>query len=641
MCGLSGYISSQSISLKELSHSNNLAAHRGPDGEGYTVVGSHDASIDLPHLRTIPKQFPFNLGLGHRRLSIIDLTDAGIQPFIYNDRHLLVFNGEIFNYIELREELKKSGHKFKTQTDTEVVCAAFAEWGELALNKMNGMWAMAWLDCDSGALTLSRDRFGIKPLYYTNAATSDFAFASEAKQLLPFLGEKIVANYRACLDFLGYGLSDHDGQTFFEGILELPAGHMILMNLRDGKAGVPKKWYKPDLTPIKEAAFDYHHALKTTFDSSIDLRLRADVPIGSCLSGGIDSSSIVATVYEKLQKTKENSGQKTFSFVPNEKKYSEKKFIDLVTDGKNLIQHVITPSSNALRESLTKIIYHQDFPFPSTSIFAQWCVFEKASIEGVKVMLDGQGADEVLGGYHSFLKMRVYSLFRQCKFFELIKEMNALKSLHGYGLKFTIESIILGLLPTFLERLIRKILKLNNGEPQYFNYTMPNKNLRSYKKYGIKNVHDLSRDQISRSNLPMLLRFEDRNSMAHAIEARVPFLDYRIVELALRSPEDQLVSGGKTKNILRLAMKDRLPREISNRHDKMGFVTPEEVWLKDNSKEFIVLMNEFVRECHPILKPEIAKDFESFCEGKSSYNGAYWRAISLGLWRRQFKVSMA
>lgn len=637
MCGLSGIISADSIGLLNLKAMTDVITHRGPDGQGYSVIGQHDNSIKLENFSSFEIKNHFNLGLAHRRLAIIDTTQNGIQPLLYSKNHLICFNGEIYNYLELKIELESLGHTFTTQTDTEVACAAFAQWGYESMDRMHGMWAMAYVNLETGELILSRDRYGIKPLYYSKNAPNLFVFSSEAKQILKVIDQKPTLNYSIASDFLGYGISDHKRETFFNEIFELEPGHYLKINLKNGIISESIRWYNFKSNNSYKTSANYSSDFRKVFDSSIREHLRSDVAIGSCLSGGLDSSSIVATVNELRG---ENNGiQKTFSFVPVEEKYSEKKYIDIVLSGRKIESHTITPKENDLNKHLSKIIYHQDFPFASTSIFAQWLVFESAKLNDVKVMLDGQGADEVLGGYHAFFKIRLFSLFKQARFFKFIKQLNDL-SPHEYGIMFGLQSVLLGLTPQWIEEFFRKLLKKNDGEKRYFSLPRDQSNPRSYKAYKINSMLDLSLDQINRSNLPMLLRFEDRNSMAHSIEARVPFLDHRLVEFSLNSPEEWLINGPYTKYILREAMIKRLPKEITHRLDKMGFVTPEESWMRENSEDRLALLEELYLESKSILKVELVEDFKRFIRNEIPYNQAFWRAFVFGLWRREFEVKL-
>lgn len=635
MCGLNGIISAKPIVLSSLESMTGTIAHRGPDGQGLAILGKFEGALSGQRFEHRETAHAWNVGLGHRRLAIIDLSDDGLQPFFYGPHQVLVFNGEIYNYIELREELEKLGLSFSTKTDTEVACAVLATWGEAGLHRMRGMWAMAWVDTKSGVVTLSRDRYGIKPLYFCRTSSGGLAFGSEAKQLLPFIGQKPRANLVMAADFLGYGISDHRPETFFAGVSELMAGELCTFNLQTGEFSSPRAWYQLRSTNVSGTPMQIKAEFKSIFQSSIREHLRADVPIGSCLSGGLDSSSVVATVYE-LDQEKRNE-QLAFTFIPELEELSEQKYIVPFLRGKNIRQVQVSPRSQNLFDDIAALVFHQDFPFASTSMFAQWSVFKAARQNQVKIMLDGQGADEILGGYHSFFKMHLYSLFRSLKWRQLYAQVRALK-VHGYGIRFALESVALGAMPHWLEAPLRKLTGTGCQE-NYFSLAKT-RNPRSYSAHSIKNMADLSRDQIQRSNLPMLLRFEDRNSMAHGIEARVPFLDHRLVEYSLGLPDDLRINGGETKSILRETMSDQLPQEISRRIDKMGFVSPEETWLKQSGPQAIELLTEIQRECAVIMKPQLVTDFTDFIHGKRGYNQAFWRAICYGLWRRRFNVEL-
>lgn len=634
MCGLNGIVSSEPIDLAALSAMTATIHYRGPDGTGHFVLGAHSADTIPGPFKQRPASSGVNVGLGHRRLAIIDLSADGLQPFEYDEDHVLVFNGEIYNYLEVRAELEQLGRTFRTQTDTEVACAALAHWGLPGLERLRGMWAMAWLEQKARKLTLIRDRFGIKPLYYTHTSAGVTAFGSEAKQLIPFLPTAPRLNSRTAAEFLHYGISDHGADTFIHGIQELLAGHLCEVDLTTGKLSAPRRWYsfpasKPPATASPLAEF------KQLFVSSVREHLRADVPIGSCLSGGLDSSSIVSTVHDL--KRESTTPQLTFSFIPVEKAYSEEKYIRLVLAQKNIRSVTVTSSAAELTTDLEDLVYHQDFPFASTSIFAQWAVFAAAKKNAVKIMLDGQGADEILGGYHAFFKMHLYSLFRRLKWGAFYRQLRALR-VHGYGLKFALESIVLGCLPVSLESLLRSLVR-SSRTGDYFHGSAANP--RSYRGHGISDMRSLSVDQITRSNLPMLLRFEDRNSMAHGIEARVPFLDHRLVELSLALGDEWRVQGPETKSILRQTMAHELPPEITHRIDKMGFVSPEESWMRAAGPEVLASLREIQAECSQLIKEKIVTDFSRFLDGGQPYDQVFWRVLSFGLWRRRFNVLLS
>lgn len=633
MCGISGIVARSPIALQRLKEMTELISYRGPDGQGFLILGEHDGGLGPGTFAVRPQVGTCHVGLGHRRLSIIDLSDDGLQPFVIGE-HVLVFNGEVYNYVELKAELRELGHRFRTHTDTEVALTAFIEWGEAALERMRGMWAMAWVDEKNARLTLIRDRFGIKPLYYTYR-DGVLAFGSEAKQLLAQLPHPPALDVGCAVDFLSYGITDHTEKTFFRDVLELPAGQLCRFDLRTGHPVTTKAWYTPQPAALEGTREELIAGFRRRFDESITEHLRADVPLGSCLSGGLDSSSIVASVY--LRRTAQSPQQLTFSFVPREARFSEEKFIERVLTGKDIKAVRITPEASGLLSQLDDLIFHQDFPFSSTSIFAQREVFRAAQSAGVKIMLDGQGADEVLGGYHSFLKMHLYSLFASGNVAGLRAQLRDLGP-HGHGIKFGLQSILLGALPESLERSLRRLTG-TDGSESYFSHT-PGRNPRSYRGNGVRDMRTLSLDQITRSNLPMLLRYEDRNSMAQSIEARVPFLDHRLVEYALGLPDDLRVKGPETKSVLREAMRERLPPQITHRLDKMGFVSPEEVWMKEAGDRVLELLTELQRECAPLVKPKLVRDFQAFLRGARGYDQVYWRVLCFGLWRRRFNVQL-
>jgi len=650
MCGIVGaYIFNGVFEPKFVKMMTDSIQHRGPDDEGFLAVDSGSgevypligscSKVQGPRIEDFSK--PTDLFLGHRRLAILDLSPAGHQPMCNEDGSLwVVFNGEIYNYLEIRIELLSARHRFKSQTDTEVILHAYEEWGTECLKRFNGMWAFAILDVQKKTIFCSRDRAGVKPFYYTYDGKR-FCFASEIKALLELDGFEIEPNEQIIADYLFFGLLDHTNETFFKNIYQLRPGESLLI---EGNRMTTKTYWDIEL---HEANFsqesDYSARFYELLEDSIRLRLRTDVPIGSCLSGGLDSSSIVCLA-NKLMFDGENidpklvgERQKTFSSCFEELPYDERKFIELVIRQTGAEKNYVFPQAENLYKDLSKLIWHQEEPFGSTSIYAQWKVMELVKKQEVKVLLDGQGGDELLAGYpSSFYYLFGHSLKRG-KLGHLLREMNGFRKNLFCLPNQLVFKILTVVLPTWMNLFAQPWAKKGmewaelGFQKNYFrNYSRP-------KKF----EHELSNYlyHIFRFNtLPGLLHYEDRNSMAFSIETRLPFLDFRLIEYIFSLPFDQKIKNGITKVVLRNAMKNILPEEIRNRRDKMGFATPQDVWfrtfLRNPIKEIIHSKSFAERGYFDIDK--VKKAFDKHCEGKTNISFMIWRWVNLELWLRTF-----
>lgn len=671
MCGLSGFFATTPQSAELLRGMNTLIRHRGPDDEGYVVFSGidrpacvltgNDTIPDcnasplsyIPHKRMIDDE-RIMLGLGHRRLSIIDLSISGHQPMCSPDgRYWIVYNGEVFNYIELRDELEKEGYTFLSQTDTEVILTAWNCWGEACLNRFNGMFAFALYDTKQYTLFLVRDRFGVKPLYYWVSPKGLIAFASEIKQFTVLPGWTPRLNGQHAYDFLIWGVLDHDQETFFRGVFQLSPGGLIRIDLKSflktdqirPHEPLPfQAWY--DLKPrifcgtMDEAADTFFNL----FQDAIRLRLRSDVPVGSCLSGGLDSSSIVCVIDRILGTGHSRAIQKSFSACSHEKQFDEREYIDEVVKATALDAYYVYPSLDKLFPSLEDIIWHQDEPFGSTSIYAQWDVFDLASKQRMKVMLDGQGADESLAGYHMFFAVRQASLLKQFAFSSFFADIKATHRLHQYGILQLLKNIASLILPAWQRQLISSIFMMDDITPRWLNLDRLHaraKNPFSHKGEKPGNVLDLCLLQLKSMSLPMLLHWEDRNSMAHSVEARVPFLDYRLVEFTTGLPDEFKLKNGVTKRVLREAMRNILPEKIRNRRDKLGFVTPEQQWIKQqNPDQFRLELKEAIDHSQGVLADSALSVLDDMIADRRPFSFQVWRLICFAKWLHLFQISV-
>ncbi|MFH1562469.1 MAG: asparagine synthase (glutamine-hydrolyzing) [Nitrospirota bacterium] len=621
MCGIAGIynLNNEPVSQDTLKRMCDVIRHRGPDDEGQWLDG--------------------NIGFGHRRLSIIDLSTAGHQPMSNEDGTIwITYNGEVYNYVELRPELEAKGHRFISHTDTEVIIHAYEEYGEECLSKFNGMFAFALWDSRQNKLFCARDRFGIKPFYYYYDSQR-FVFASEIKSLLEDEGIEKRPNNQIICDYLIYAYIDHTEDTFFEGIKQLPPAHYLV--IKDGKVSIKRYWdINPDEKLQSNSIDDTKCAQRfyELFEDSIRLRLRSDVPVGTCLSGGLDSSSIVCVVNKLLSRNLQNPQQKSFSSCFEDKTYDEREFIQEVVNKTRVDANFTFPDGNKLFDIIPDVIWHQDEPFGSTSIFAQWHVMKLAKEKGVTVLLDGQGADELLAGYHPYYHYYFSDLIRTLQFKKLIEELNLYFKYHSYPKLDTLLKLIQPLLSYGLRNSLKSILKMkmSNWVNTDFAKIYQRRIVPGQKYKGC--LEDRLYQDITNSSLPALLRYEDRNSMAHSVEARVPFLDYRLVEFVFSLPSSQKIRDGITKILLRNATKGILPEKVRMRMDKMGFVTPGDVWFRTVAKDKIleIFNSDSFKSRGYFNIDEIKREFDAHCRGEKNLHFTVWRWINLELWLQRF-----
>jgi asparagine synthase (glutamine-hydrolysing) len=591
--------------------------HRGPDGDGAFADDG--------------------VALGFRRLAIIDLTDAGRQPFASEDGRLqLVHNGEVYNYRELRVELEAKGHRFRSATDTEVVLTAYREWGEACVERFNGMWAFALWDGDRRRLFCSRDRFGVKPFYY-RLDRGRFVFASELKAFRADGETRLEANERAVRDYLEQGYVDHTEGTFFRGIQKLPPAHSLTFDERGLR--LQRYW---NLEPRDAPAGDPAEAVRELFLDSVRLRLRSDVPVGTCLSGGIDSSAIACAVDHLLRHEAENARpvgerQRSFTAYFDEDGFDERGYAEAVVEWTRASPHWVSFTDRELVESLSAIVESQDEPFGSTSIVAQWYVMREAARAGLKVMLDGQGADEILAGYHGYFGPFFADLLLSGRVAQLRREVGAYRELHGASATDAVIALARPFVPERARWLARG--RLRGGA------SLVHLELRAlaptsegdgapYRDRLRRQLHLI----LTTRGLPELLRYEDRNSMAHSLEARVPFLDYRLVELLFSLEGGELIERGRTKAVLRRALGDLLPPAVRDRVDKVGFVTPERRWLRGALGELAadVFASRSFAERGFVDAPAARRRLERHRRGEVEAGFELWRALNLELWARIF-----
>ena len=600
MCGITGIINKDSspIDAMELKRMNDLIAHRGPDGEGFYDSGP--------------------VGFGHRRLAIIDLSSDGHQPMTFQNKYIITFNGEIYNYIEIREELINFGYCFKSKSDTEVILAAYDKWGEDCVQKFNGMWAFAIHDKQKNIVFCSRDRFGVKPFYYRDT-DANFKFGSEIKQLINLDGEN-KANKDLIAHYLFTGMHDHEDRTFFEGVLKLPPSHNLIYDLKVNNFTL-KKFYS-----IKRSnqIGNYQERLI----DAIKLRLRSDVKVGTCLSGGLDSSTIAAIASELYHKETSESFNAIHA-KSIEKETDESDYAIQVANYSKLKLHITEPSPQDFKKYFDEVIYTQEEPFGGPSIYLQYFVMKKAKEINCKVMLDGQGGDETLLGYERYYAPAFASFLVENGLWVTLKETylcSKNNSKMGYlnVLKYVAGTFLIKIRARYLTNKFKFIKR--NSIPKKFEYW------EAIRKQAF-NIFNLQVTELYSTNLQALLRYEDKNSMRHGIETRLPFLDYKAVETSLNLPISQKIHDGWTKYILRKICAKFLPINIAWRKNKLGFNAPDKSWLTEITKEAKLEIQK-----SKILDQYIDK--ENLNELPLHNLQVTWRLINIASWERIYRMNL-
>jgi asparagine synthase (glutamine-hydrolysing) len=599
MCGIAGIINTKNLKVNDniISTVTDAAAHRGPDGRGVFIDN--------------------NVAIGHRRLSIIDLSNHANQPMQYGDDLFIVFNGEIYNYIEIKNELIKEGFYFSTKSDTEVILAAYKYWGKDCLNKFNGMWAFAIYDKAKQEVFCARDRFGVKPFYYATI-NNQFVFASEIKQLLVLMPNRKV-NQQILADYLVTGFEEHKNTTFFESILKLPAAHFLLFDLKSNLYEI-KKYYtiKTDSTistlGIEDAVELYHN----TFEDAVKLRMRSDVKVGTCLSGGVDSS-VIAYYASKIYTGSNKFTAIHASSIDNNN--DELPYAKTVSNSLNLDLQITKPTEASFIEVLNNLVTTQEEPFGSPSIAMQYFVMRMAKETGTTVLLDGQGGDETLLGYERYYPALIKSL-------PLVKKIAALKEISENSKLNLLQSVLYTMYfsnsSIRINQLKRKAAFYHKSFTSYVDYSPIIQLADSY-----NNIEQLQKLEIETTQLSHLLKYEDKNSMAHGIETRLPFLDYRCVETALSINIQHKINKGWTKYCLRKMADKKLPDSIIWRKNKIGFEAPTNVWLKNN--EHIALQVKKSAILNKILKNVKIEHLD---------NKQKWKLFNIALWENVFQVEV-
>jgi len=604
MCGISGIIdkSKKEIEESEIKNMNDLISHRGPDDEGYYLKN--------------------NFAFGHRRLAILDLSHAGHQPMKYkgnNTEYVITYNGEIYNYIEIKDELIEDGYSFVSDTDTEVILASYDKWGEDCVNKFNGMWAFAIYDKRKDIIFCSRDRFGIKPFYYTEV-DGRFIFGSEIKQLLEF--HKITyANKVVLGDYLLYGLEEHTNETFFKDVYKLEQSHNIIYDLKLNQYQI-KKYFNLEITKdlnqlSEDESIKY---IENKLYNAVELRLRSDVRVGTCLSGGLDSSSIAAIASKKYYK---QTGEKFVAIHAKsiERKTDESHFALKVANHCGLDIKIVKPTLEDIKNNVNEVFYTQEEPFGGPSIFMQYFVMKKAKESNCIVMLDGQGGDETLFGYEHYYSIYFAGLLKK---FYLITFLKEFISLEVY--KISKKQILKSIASVFLGNKTRYIKKILGLQDFKLKYSLDETRLN--KLFEFKIFKDFQIRELSLRNLPHLLKYEDKNSMRHSIETRLPFVDYQFAKAAISVNDGLKFKNGYLKYLLRKIVVNILPKDIVWRTNKFGFEAPTNMWIDNYKNDMIVKIKKSA-----ILKQSIDINTSALKDYK-----ILWRLYSVAVWEEVYKV---
>jgi len=658
MCGIAGIknFNGKPVKPDEIVLMADLMRHRGPDDHGYAFFNSSGKCFSEG--RDIPaSQNHAVMALGHRRLTIIDLQETGRQPMSsQQQRFWITFNGEIYNYIELREQLKSLGHTFTSTGDTEVILKAYQQWSTSCIERFNGMWAFAIWDCQEQELFCSRDRMGVKPFYYY-FGPDKFIFASEVKAVVAALEpRKRNTNTPYIARFIINGLLNDGNDTFFEHVQQLRPAHCLL--IKNNQMTTWRYWDIPQQAVMQAdtATMDQNQAVEQFRDlltDSIRLRFRADVPVGMCLSGGLDSSSVVALASKAL-----SAKLLTFTTEYQEKDFSEGRYAREVVRCFGTEAKYTTPTGAQFIDFIDKFSWYHDEPCPGPGPFSQWHVMQLAS-KDVKVVLDGQGADEVVAGYYHYFNYYLTSVFK--RMFNTGPARTTLKQYLSdnrlitrhlgqsqyQGYLTALSHIANRTLPAWLRdiaRPLRKSAKRLRGAGAMFD--VANKDFLSQSLPLFRPWHQRYRDdlndilyrELTRDNIPMLLQFNDRTSMAFSIESRVPFLDYRLVEFCGSLPYNMKIQGNVTKKIMRQAMRGILPDMVVDRPDKKGYPTPFALWLKGPINQYVkdMITSKTFTQRNIFQPDKVQTLLQQHCTGQADHAWLLWRIVNTERWMQAY-----
>ncbi|NPA34102.1 MAG: asparagine synthase (glutamine-hydrolyzing) [Chlorobi bacterium] len=594
MCGIAGIIDWRgNVSQQELERLASSLSHRGVDDEGYYLNSDR------------------KVGFAHRRLAILDPTPRGRQPFIYSNRYVIVYNGEIYNFVELREFLRRKGYVFTTGTDTEVLLACYDYWKTDCLHHLDGMFAFAIYDTQQNRIFFARDRFGEKPLYFY-FLDDRIVFASEIKAFRS-LDLPLTATTRRILEYLYFSVMEsptNNTETFFKEVVQLPPAHFLTIDLNTTFSYTPKRYWQLSTDTIGIPYSQAVETVKELLTESIGRRLRSDVPIGTSLSGGLDSSTIVSFLARVLRVDLSNF--KGFSAVFPNFENNEEKYVDQLSEDTGISTIKVKVDKESAYQHFERVVWAQEEPFGTGSIIAQYLVFKEARRHKTIVLLDGQGSDELFAGYVHFWETYLRELLskKPIEFFREIKAFmnNPTFKRRGSLLRILITAM-LGTKTNQLRRFLASHLN-NTSFTKGINPELLREYIQSieFPMYYGRNLKEHLLFSITKHGLLDLLHYADRNSMSHSVEVRLPFLYHKLVEFALSLPSDCLIKNGLSKRILRDAVKGIVPEQIRTRKDKVGFEVPQQKWLshpsfKERLRKAIATLKtkKLITEPHPAL----------------------------------------
>ena len=625
MCGFVGQYTRHGASSSQASveAALELIKHRGPDSLGISTFDLQSGTLKF----------------GFRRLSIIDLSSAANQPFTTADeRYSIVFNGEIFNYIELRGQLKLKGYVFRTDSDTEVLLTAWQEWGLGSLNRFIGMFAFVIYDKLNSEIWCVRDPYGIKPFFYSSS-NGDFKFASELSALNLLRNQPARIDEQTSLRYLIDGEYDRSINTFFQDVFQIQPGHFLKIDLNEKNLLLSqKRWWVPSIETNTEISFsDAAEVIRHEFMESVSIHLRSDVKVATALSGGLDSSAIVSVI----RKIYPDIDINTYSYLASDSKINEKQWVDKVNISTGAIPHFIEITKSEFLDDLDDLIKSQGEPFGSTSLYAQYRIYKAAKQSGVTVMLDGQGADELLAGYFGYPENRIHSLLETKSYLQAAKFISGWSKWPGRNASYLLRSSTKQLLPIHIQSFLNSAIKRSNF-PSFISRGYLDQNsfvdvFDSDVWSGRRLSQRLLKEQ-SNGELNSLLRHADRNSMRWSIESRVPFLNPKLSEFVLSLPEHYLISNsGETKSVFREAMRGILNQEVIDRKDKIGFATPQDRWV---SKE--ILLASHILDTVDSFGFLNAKNMKTFFKSESlsnmSQRNMTWRLFNFIKWAQLLDV---
>jgi asparagine synthase (glutamine-hydrolysing) len=639
MCGIAGIVRSDGgpIDIALVRKMTVVQAHRGPDGEGFFEdSGAGELWSEFDRARSAIGRrsgcgghaSASSVALGHRRLAILDLSEAGRQPMPDSaQRYWIVYNGEVYNYIELRRMLRTRGHVFRSDSDTEVVLASYIEWGPECLRRFNGMWAFAIWDSRERTLFCARDRFGVKPLYF-HWKSGNFVFASEIKAVLLAPGVSRALDEQPVVDFLLSGSADHiPGHTFFAEIAQLLPAHYLI--IKNGELRTCRYWDIDGAGPKRDVTGDLIAECRELLTDAARLRLRSDVPVGGTLSGGIDSATITALVDQRLA----TGVYHVFSVQFPGHQQDESRYVsELAAQSSHVRLHMLTPRSAELVQDLPRLIWHQEEPFGDTSVYAHYRLMQLARENGVKVLLTGQGADEVFCGYGSYYRAYLGHLLACARISTLIQEIRKRQQIAGENVPDLVRAAFYHAAPPWLRTRVQSAVLHHNSSwlrPEVANLVMRRRFWRRPK--GWSRLDWYLYEALRKWSLPHILRHDDRNSMAFGIESRAPYLDFRLAELLFSTADEAKVANGRMKTLLRGIGTGLIPESITNRTDKIGFFTPLGDWLADAREFTFDLLNTEFAKTNPYFS---AQTLSQMAAGSpdSSLAGPLWWGLSLSLW---------